>query len=89
MEVIGETKDKYICIIDHTELEKFLGQYYNNLKRLKPGDIVDLGKGYDFHRDIKDAFEKTSNLITSNKKVIEAIFNGITVVTNNHELEAE
>ena len=79
MEVIGEQKDKYICIVGPTELEKFLGQYYGNMKRLKPGDKVDLGRGYDFHAEIVDAMKTTSDMIGKNKKIIEAIFNGITV----------
>lgn len=79
MEVIGEQKDKYICIVGHTELEKFLGQFYGNLKRLKPGDMVDLGRGYDFRSEIADAMKLTADMIGKNKKIIEAILNGITI----------
>jgi hypothetical protein len=89
MKVIGESNEGYICIIQHTELEKFMDQYYGKMKKLKCGDNVDLGRGHDFANEIQDAFKKTSELINSNKRVIEAIFNGITVVTNTSELEVK
>jgi hypothetical protein len=83
MKVIGIANQfhvKYICEVSHTEIEQFLNTYYGGTKRLEVGAEVDLGKGYDFAKDAKDAMDKTSDLIKSNKKVIEAILNGIQVV---------
>lgn len=45
--------DKYIAIIGHTELEKSAGKYYGNMPKLKIGDSVDIGAGYNFSSDIK------------------------------------
>lgn len=51
MKVIGKTRTgwdaEYICTVKHCELEKFLGLYYNKLKEIEVGEVVDLGKGYD------------------------------------------
>ena len=89
MDIIGESKDKYICIVGHTELEKFLGQYYGQLKRLNPGDTIDLGRGYDFHESIVAAMNSTSEMIHKNKKIIEAILNGISVINKFNTIEDE
>lgn len=80
MRIIGKGGgDFYIAMINHTELEKFLGLYYGNMKRLEVGSDVDLGKGYDYAADIQSAMKKTSDLITSNQSVIAAIMNGLTI----------
>lgn len=83
MKVIGDAgPEEYICIVGHTELEKFMGQFYGKMKHLKAGDNVNLGRGYDFSCEIKSAMRATSDLIEKNKAVIEAIINGITVVNS-------
>ena len=79
MIVIAKKKDGYICEIDHRELEKFLNLYYNNLKTLNEGDIIDLSKGYDFARETQDALTATAEFIKENKQVIETIFSGISL----------
>jgi hypothetical protein len=83
VKVIGITEEgwnkKYICTVEHTELEKFLGLYYDKLKKLKPGDEVDLGKGYDHADEIKDAMTKTRDFVQANQKVITAILNGLSI----------
>ena len=70
----------YVCEVTHTEIEKFLNKYYNNVKALRRGDSVDLGKGYDFLVDVKKSLEKTQELISSNEKVISTILTGITLL---------
>lgn len=67
----------YLCEVSHEEIEKFLNQYYNKLKYLQRGNTVDLGKGYDFLLESKKALEKTQELISSNKEVINTILTGI------------
>ena len=61
MKVIGKTQEDsgdYIAIVSHIELEKLFDKYYGNLPRMKVGDAVDLGAGYNFRRDIKSVCEK-------------------------------
>lgn len=84
MKVIGKiNSESYICEVSHTEIEKFKNLYYNKLHTLKVGDSLDLGAGYDFYVDTVRALNKTEELISSNKKVVEAILNGITLVGSN------
>lgn len=81
MKVIGKIENKqYICEVSHRELEKLLNLYYNKMEELKVGDEIDLGKGYDFMNETKEALSITKKFIDGNKKVIESIFNGINVM---------
>jgi len=42
MKIIGTVSNKtYICEVTHTELEKFMNLYYDNLKTLKVGDKLE------------------------------------------------
>lgn len=79
MKVLGNAKDSYICLVSHAELEKFLNLYYGGLQRLQVGQTIDLSTGYDYEKQIKDALAKTEGFITANKKIIEAIINGLTI----------
>lgn len=80
MKVIGKVKDDtYLVEINHTEIEKFLGLYYNNLKRLEVGQQVDLGKGYDYAREIGDSMKATREFVQSHQKVVNAIINGLRI----------
>ena len=88
MKVIGiASRGTYLCEVSHTEIEKFMGLYYNNMKELKVGDNVDLGKGYNFASETKEAMLKTEAFISSNKKIVEAILNGVSVVRQMPEVE--
>lgn len=81
MKVIGTCGDKkYICEVKHDELEMFLNTYYSGTNRLSVGQEVDLGKGYNHARDIKDALDKTREFIKSNQKVVNAIISGLAVI---------
>ena len=75
----GTSSKTYICEVNHTELEKFLNLYYGNMDRLKEGDEINLGTGYDFHSDTKIALQTTEKFIKDNKQVIKGILKGITV----------
>jgi len=55
MIVIGTNDQGYICQVGHTELEKLVDKYYGNLLKLRVGDTMDLGAGYNFRSDIKSA----------------------------------
>ena len=89
MKVIGTNKNEYICTIGHSELEKFMNLYYNKMERLKVDDEVDLGAGYNFERKTRDALNQTQSFIKENKKVIEAIFNGIAIMSDSDFAEKE
>lgn len=80
MKVIGKVKDDtYLVEVNHTEIEKFLGLYYNNLKRLEVGQEVNLGKGHDHAREIADAMKATREFVQSHQKVVNAIINGLRI----------
>ena len=90
MLIIGKISDReYICEVTHTEIEKFMNLYYNDMGKLKVGDEVNLGKGYNFSVQIKDAMKKTEDFIAGNKEIIEAILNGISVVGHASQPEDE
>lgn len=79
MKVIAKIEEKkYVCVVEHYELEKFINLYYNNLKELKVGDSIDLGTGYNHHRDTKEALKQTQQFFEANIKTIEAITNAFT-----------
>lgn len=82
MKVIGTAgSNTYLCEINHTELEKFMGLYYRKLGPLKVGDVVDLGKGHDHSAEIKAAMNTTRAFIENNSKIVNAIINGLRVET--------
>lgn len=72
---------KYICEVSHDELEMFMNLYYNKMDRLKVGDEVDLGKGYKFDSNTREALRKTSEFIAANRTVLDAITEGISVMS--------
>lgn len=74
MKVIGIVEhNKYICEINHEEIEKFLDLYYNKKEKLYVGESIDLGKGYDWHSKTKSALEKTENFFQANAEIVEVI----------------
>ena len=79
MKVIGKNEDDYIVTVSPSELEKFMGQYYGKMDRLKIGDDVDLGSGYDYMVDTKRAMDTTRKFIEDNGKIIDAIIRGLQI----------
>ena len=55
MKVIGTDGRDYICIVNHTELEKLADKYYGKIGKMNVGDVMDLGAGYDFLDQIRGA----------------------------------
>lgn len=91
MKIIGITSNhcgEYICTVGHTELEKFLGLYYNKLKPLQVGESIDLGKGYDHAAEIAAAMRKTQDFVQANQVVVTAILNGLRIDTIMREQPA-
>lgn len=87
MKVLGTAGDgKYLCEISHNEIDKFLGTYCGNTRKLSVGQEVDLGKGYDYKRDIDAALCTTKKFIEGNRKIIDAIMNGLTVASIRDEV---
>jgi len=86
MEVIGKVEsDRFICIVNKTEIEKFLNLYYNKMDKIEVGSCINLGKGYDFYHDAMSAMACTEKFVRENKDVIDAVFTGIQVVCNKSE----
>ncbi len=85
MKVIAMGDGHYVCTVDHTELEKYMNLYFGKMPNLKIGDVVDLGKGYSFHHDTKDALRKTEEFIKSNKQIIDAITSGISLFGGDNQ----
>jgi len=80
MKIIAKVDDGvFVAQVSHTEIEKFMGLYYNNMDKIKVGDEIDLGKGYQFHNDTMNALKKTNEFLQANKTVVEAITTGITI----------
>lgn len=90
MKILGVERESgggtiYLCEVSHSEIEKFLNRYYNDMKKLERGDSIDLGKGYDFHRDTQEAIKKTADFINSNQKIVTAIIQGFTMLEGKGE----
>lgn len=86
MKVIGVSGgDTYICEVSHTEIEKFMGLYYEEMEDLKTGDVVDLEKGYDYAGKTAEAMRKTQEFIQANREIVEAILNGLSVLDATKE----
>lgn len=84
MKVIGKSKDgwdqEYICTVSHTELEKFMNLYYDKMKKLDVGSVVDLGAGHDHASEIRVAFGKLQDLAKSHAQVFTALGSGLNLV---------
>ena len=79
MRVIGTAgSGKYLCEVGHTEIEKFMGLYYGNMKSLTVGSEVDLGKGYDFAAEVTSACSSMKKVVNDNARVVKALASGIT-----------
>ena len=80
MKVIGFTGDnKYLCEVSHDEIERLLNLYYGKRERLKANEEIDLGRGYDFARDIADSMKQTREFVGSHQKIISAIVKGLSL----------
>ena len=75
------TDEKYLIEVNHSELEKYLDLYYNNMKRLKVGEEVDLSKGYDWYHKTQDALKQTQKFFKANQENLEAITNAFLLKT--------
>jgi len=89
MKIIGMAENEYIATLSHTEIEKFLGLYYDKLKRLEVGVTVDLGRAYDYSVDFKSALSETKHFISKNRAVINAIINGLNIERLSDEAAKE
>jgi len=69
MKILGIiNNERYICEINHSELEKYLNLYYGKLRRLRPGEVVELDKGYEFHRRIVEEYSKYRQFVKANQE---------------------
>jgi len=90
MKVIGTINSElYLMQVSHSEIEKFMKLYYGKISKLKVGEEIDLGRGYDFSREIADSMVKTQDFIKANKEIIESILNGISVLNQTEEAEGK
>ena len=71
------TLGKYMCEVNHKEIEKYRNLYYGDMSCLKTGDKIDLGKGYDWHQDTVQALEQIKGFLKSHQKIITAITTGL------------
>ena len=90
MQVLGVSgRDKYIVEIEHTELEKYLDLYYNNLKPLKVGDVIDLSDGYRYYHNTATALTSTQKFFQENVENIKAITNALLMCQTNLKIQNE
>lgn len=73
MKIIGMQGDHYIAIVNHTELEKLTGKYYGHLDKLKLGDELDLGAGYNIKSDILGACKATVDAMKAYEKAQDSL----------------
>ena len=85
----GYSKENYIAVVNHTELEKFLNLYYGKRDKLNVGDEVDLGAGYDYAADISRAMRETRSFVKANGKIITAILSGLNITAIDEEAKAK
>lgn len=89
MKVIGLSGDSYIVEVSHDEIEKVTDKYYRNLSRLKVGDVLNLGEGYDFRKDIHSACKQMVDTISRFESVQKSLFNFAKVVGHIPDAQAE
>lgn len=61
--------------MSHTELEKVFDKYYDKLGKLKVGEEINLGAGYDYRATIKQACKEmvdASRQFNSSQKTLMA-----------------
>lgn len=84
MKIIGEgAGGVYLAEVTKEEIEKYFNLYYNKSPKdmMKIGSVIDLGKGYNHAQEIAYAMDQTQRFIASNRAVVDAIMNGLTVVS--------
>lgn len=89
MKVIGECSNGYIVEVSHTELEKVTDKYYGHLPHLRVGGELDLGQGYDFRYDIRQACKSMVEAMERFGRVQDSLFNFAKVVGHIPETKAE
>ena len=90
MQVLGVSgHNKYIVEIEHTELEKYLDLYYNNLKPLKVGDVIDLSDGHRYYHKTATALTSTQKFFKDNVENIKAITNAMLMCQTNLNIQNE
>jgi hypothetical protein len=89
MKVIGKNNNDYICIISHTEVEKVVGKYYGNLKRLDIEETIDLGVGYDFRSDIVSTCQSMKEAMKSFERSKNTLLQFANMVTSLPASESE
>ena len=85
MKVIAKTDGAFLGEFNKSEVEKYLNLYYDKMPPIKVGDVIDLGKSYDFARDVRDAFVATEKMIKDNSAVMKAITNGVSICSLDNE----
>ncbi len=62
MQVLAKVDaETFICQVKQDELEKFYNLYYGRMATLGVGQIIDLGKGYDYSAQIGQACRKMTD----------------------------
>lgn len=82
MKVIGNTQNGYVCEVNHSEIEQFLGLYYNKKSKLKIGEEVDLGAGYNWESKIASALRQTQEFVKETRPIIQNMMEGYSILAN-------
>ena len=86
MKVLGLSKgkygDAYIAEVSHRELEQFLNRYYKKppLERLKVGEEINLGEGYDYKVDADEIYRKISAVFGDNNETLTALNRAVNLI---------
>ena len=74
MKVIGKgERDTFIGEFSQSEIQEFLNVHFRDKKDLKVGDEVDLGRGYNFAREVKRSVESINATIEGANQIAVAV----------------
>ena len=74
---------KYIAEVSHTELEKYLNQYYikPKLETLVVGQEIDLSKGYEYKKDADEIYRKITEVFGKNNETLTALNRAVELIS--------
>ena len=89
MEIIAKiNRDTVLCRVNLDEVDKFYNTYYRNKEiAFDIGDEIDLGRGYDFHRDMKDALKTIQTFVEAGNKLFPVLAEALLRIEPNENNE--
>lgn len=92
MKVIAKSSRGFICEVTDAEIQKYMNTYYRrNIKetKIKEGEDIDLGLGYNHAEDIRRAVSTLKDHIKANNAVFDVIQKGLHLVADSEQPEKD